>query len=75
MNQLLEYLNSKNITFKRSAQQIGVTQAYHKRGFGGEASNRWAIFQQNGHFSAIWMTFRTIIEAFESTELLNVKIT
>ena len=28
------------------------------------------IFQQkNSHFSAIWMTFRTIVEPFESAEL------
>ena len=77
MNQQLEYLCSKNISFEQSAEQIGPTQAYHKRGCGGEAPSRWAIFvifqQKNSHFSAIW-TFCANAEPFESTELRNLEI-
>ena len=47
----------ENISFERSAELINATHAYHKRGFGGKVSRRWAIFvifqQKNSHFSAI----------------------
>ena len=78
MNKQLEYSCLKNISFDRSAEQIGANQAYHERGVGGNAPSRWAIFvifqQKNFHFCAIWMTFLTIVEPFESTKLLNLKI-
>ena len=78
MNQQLEHLCSKNISYERSAEQIGVSQAYHKRGLGAKTPADWTSFvifqQKNSPFSVIWMTFRTIVETFENTELLNLKI-
>ena len=42
---------------------------------GGEVPSRWAIFckfwGKNGYFNAIWITFRTFSEPFETTKFLR----
>ena len=41
----------------------------------GEAPSRWAIFckllEENGYLNAIWITFRTTSEPFETTKFLR----
>ena len=63
---------AKNVQMGKRSEQTSVPETFDIQGCEGEAPGRFASFlKKNSYFSAIWITFRTCLEPFETTKFLR----
>ena len=67
---------SKIVQVGRRGEQTSLVQMYHSRGSKGRRSAIFGIFffffwKKNSFFNAIWIIFRTFLEAFKITKFLR----